>query len=123
MEREASCSCGTLRVTCYGEPLLVSLCHCIACKKRTGGPFGVGAFFNRDKVEIEGDYKTYERSSDSGYKVAFHFCSNCGSTVFWEPERKPDVIAVGIGSFGDPTFRQPDQEVYTDHRHDWVPVL
>ncbi|HEX9905358.1 MAG TPA: aldehyde-activating protein, partial [Propylenella sp.] len=33
--RRASCSCGQLSVTCEGEPVRISMCHCLACQRRT----------------------------------------------------------------------------------------
>jgi len=119
-ERLASCACGKLRVLCSGEPTKVSLCHCLACQKRTGSTFGIAAFFEKEQVRIDGATRRFERPSDSGFPVIFHFCPDCGSTVFWEPQRKPDYIAVGVGSFADPDFPAPDQAVYREHRHGWV---
>ena len=123
MQREATCSCGTLSVLCDGEPELVSVCHCVSCQKRTGSPYGIAAFFHKENVVIRGQYKNFERPSDSGFGLVFHFCVDCGSTVFWEPMRKPDMIAVGVGSFGDSGFPEPSQEVYTECRHSWVEPL
>lgn len=121
--REASCSCGNLKARCPDQPELVSVCHCLACQRRTGAPFGIAAFFFRKSIEIVGQYKSYQRSSDAGFALVFHFCSKCGSTVFWEPSRMPDLIAIGVGSFADPNFPAPDKEVYVECRHGWVPPL
>jgi len=118
--RTASCSCGQLSISCRGEPQLVSLCHCRACQKRTGSAYGIAAFFERGATEARGRAGLYTRPSDSGHAVAFHFCPDCGSTVFWEPERKPDMIAVAVGCFADPSFPAPTQSVWDDQRHPWV---
>jgi hypothetical protein len=123
MPRTASCACGNLRVTCAGEPTKVSLCHCLACQRRTGSTYGIAAFFSRDDVGIDGPSKCYTRESDSGFPVTFHFCPDCGSTVFWEPQRKPGAIAIAVGSFADPAFPAPAQAVYAEHRHLWVQDL
>jgi hypothetical protein len=120
MKRTASCVCGQLAVSCEGEPTKVSLCHCLACQRRTGSTYGVGAFFRREDVEPRGCTSQYTRSSDSGHKVTFHFCPDCGSTVFWQPERKADMIAVAVGAFADTVFPPPSQAVYEEHRHPWV---
>ncbi len=101
----------------------VSLCHCKACQKRTGTPYGIAAFYPHDRVEIAGQASDYSRPSDSGHQVTFHFCPSCGSTVYWQPSRMPDRMAVAIGAFADPDFPGPEQEVYTEHRHAWVPPL
>jgi hypothetical protein len=37
--REASCSCGQLRLVAHDEPVLVTMCHCFACQRRTGSAF------------------------------------------------------------------------------------
>lgn len=119
-ERLATCACGKLRAACLGEPTKVSLCHCLACQRRTGSTYGIAAFFERDKVRIEGESTSFSRPSNSGFPVIFHFCPTCGSTVFWAPQRKPDFIAVAVGSFADPEFPAPTQAVYTEHQHPWV---
>lgn len=123
MERIATCACGSLKVICEGEPSKVSLCHCLECQKRTGSTYGIAAFFDRSLVRIDGESKSWSRQADSGFAVNLHFCPHCGSTVFWEPMRKPEAIAVGTGSFADPNFPAPTQAVYEKHRHPWVPVL
>lgn len=122
MARTATCACGQLSVRCKGEPAKVSLCHCLACQKRTGSTYGVAAFFRREDVQPTGDVQTFTRPSDSGYDVAFHFCPRCGSTVFWEPHRKPEMIAVAVGSFADPAFPAPSQGVNEESRHPWAVV-
>jgi hypothetical protein len=118
--RVAACSCGSLRASCEGEPAKVSLCHCLACQRRTGSTFGIAAFYPRERVKVEGESRAYTRDSDSGHPVTFHFCPTCGSTVYWEPGRKPDAIAVGVGAFADPSFPAPTQSVHTQTRHAWV---
>lgn len=54
--------------------------------------------------------------------VTLHFCPRCGSTVFWEAARKPEMIAVAVGAFADPEFPAPAKQVYSQHRHPWVTV-
>ncbi|WP_117194244.1 GFA family protein [Rhizobium terrae] len=123
MKRIATCTCGGLRAICQGDPLKVSLCHCLECQKRTGSTYGIAAFYDRARVRIEGASKSWSRQADSGFPVNLHFCPDCGSTVFWEPLRKPDAIAIGVGSFADPGFPAPTQAVYDQYRHFWVRPL
>lgn len=118
--RIAACACGQLNVTCRGEPLIVSLCHCLACQRRTGSTYGIGAFFPRDAVTVAGAMNDFTRPSDSGFDVTFHFCPHCGSTVWWEPKRRPDLVAVASGAFADPHFPGSTQSVHEGHRHPWV---
>jgi hypothetical protein len=119
--RLAACVRGQLTASCSGDPAQVSLCHCLACQRRTGSTYGIAAFFPRESVVVAGDSKAYTRSSDSGYPVTFSFCPNCGSTVYWNAERKPDIVAFAVGAFADPAFPAPSQDIYTENRHEWVP--
>ena len=120
MTRVATCACGKLSVTCHREPAKVSQCHCLECQKRTGSTYGIAAFFQRADVEPHGEARQYTRTADSGFEVVFHFCPNCGSSVYWEARRAPDVIGVAVGAFADPDFPAPTQTVYTQRRHGWV---
>ena len=118
--RTASCACGQLKAVCEGEPKSVSLCHCEQCRKRTGSAFGIAVFFAREKVTMAGRHHSYARKSDSGHGVTFYFCPQCGSSVFREPARKRDEIAVAYGAFTAPDIPPPSKEVYVELRYPWV---
>lgn len=118
--REASCACGQLSAACAGEPAFVSLCNCTQCQRRTGSAFGVAAFYLAEAVALSGEAAAYTRGSDNGYAVSFRFCPRCGTSVYWYPERKPEVIAVALGCFADPAFPPPVQSVHEDHRAPWL---
>jgi hypothetical protein len=121
-KRVACCSCRQLQIRCTAEPAKVSLCHCLECQRRTGSPFGVAAFFEASSTEVIETSRSYQRGTDSGFPITFHFCGTCGSTVFWYPSRKPTAIAVAVGCFADPMFPGPTQAVYSQHRHGWLPT-
>ncbi|MFN2525815.1 MAG: GFA family protein [Actinomycetota bacterium] len=118
--REAACSCGQLRLTAQGDPVRVSICHCLACQRRTGSIFGVQARFPRERVKIEGRYSDFVRLSDWGEERTFHFCTGCGATVFYTTQGNEDLIAVPVGAFADPTFPGPSVSVFESGKHPWV---
>ena len=120
-DREAACSCGHLRLMCKGDPVRISMCHCLECQRRTGSMFGVQAWYPKDRVLPDsGVAHRYQRQADSGRKVTFYFCPNCGGTVFWEAELRPDLIAVAVGTFADPGFDRPRHSVWERRRHPWT---
>jgi hypothetical protein len=120
--RRAACSCGQLSLTAEGDPIRVSICHCLACQQRTGSAFGVQARFSRDKVRIEGRATAYVRTGDEGRRATFHFCPDCGATVHYQIEDQPEIVAVPVGAFADPGFPAPRRSVYEARRHAWVSV-
>ena len=99
MERMGECHCGALKAIATGEPERVYICHCIACQRRTGTAFHYGATFRKERVRLDGVRKVYERGSDSGYPIRWHFCPDCGTTLYWEGDRNPAVCGVAVGAF------------------------
>jgi hypothetical protein len=97
------------------------MCHCLACQRRTGSVFGVQAWYPREQMEpVRGTAKQYIRQADSGRRVTFSFCPECGGTVFWSAERRPELIAVAVGTFADPGFEKPGLSVWERRRHPWT---
>src|SRR3954452_2779741 len=105
--RQAACSCGQLHLTIEGEPARISMCHCLACQRRTGAVFGSQARFRPEQVIVTGKATTWKRTAESGSVVTFRFCPACGSTVYWESESFPGYVVVAIGNFADPNFPAP----------------
>ena len=121
MERTAQCSCGQLAVTVEGDPELVVLCNCTQCQRRTGSAFGIGAYFEHDRVTgISGEQTIFQRFSDSGRQAEAHFCPVCGTTVYWQLEMWPARYGLAVGCFADPKFPQPIASVWSATKHDWV---
>jgi hypothetical protein len=122
-EHTASCRCGQLRATAEGDPVRVSVCHCLACQKRTGSAFSAQARWPSECVFIEGTSSQWTRTGDSGQKTTYHFCPECGSTVHYSGGNFPDVIALPLGALDDPYIASPDYSVWEDRKHDWVEIL
>jgi hypothetical protein len=120
--REAACHCGQLRLEVEGDPFVVSLCHCLACQRRTGSAFGMQAAFRPDQVTVVGRYHDYSRISDEADRKehVFHFCPECGSQVFYTEPDEAEFIVVSVGSFADPSFPPPTESGYEARRHPWV---
>jgi hypothetical protein len=119
----ASCRCGQLRATVTGDPVRVSVCHCLNCKKRTGSAFAVQARWPQEQVTIEGRSDTFELVADSGNRATFHFCPDCGSDVHYDINGKFDgQIAIPLGAFDDPYFLTPAFSVWEERKHDWVVI-
>jgi len=121
--RHAACACGQLKLVAEGEPVRMSICHCLQCQRRTGSAFGFQTHYPREQITaIQGRSSTFVRNGDSGNSVTFHFCPECGSTVYWEPGGHPGRITVAVGAFADPTHPAPHNSVYEISRHPWVRV-
>jgi len=129
--RTSSCNCGQLSVTYDGpDPERITLCHCIECQKRTGSVFSVQARLPVDHVTIQGQSTEWTfpsegaepatfRSCDSG-GVTYHFCPQCGSTVYWNLGVAPGFVGAAVGSFIDPAFPPPILSGFEAYGHPWA---
>lgn len=120
--RTASCRCGRLTAVTSGEPVRLSVCHCLNCKKRSGSAFAVQARWPADMVTIEGKSKTFTKAGDSGDRARFHFCPECGSDLYYVAEAMPDLVAIPLGAFDDPFFGTPEYSVYEGRKQPWVEI-
>jgi hypothetical protein len=118
----ARCSCGAVTLSLPEPSKLVVACHCIDCQRRTGAPFGVGAFYPADVVVVSGTPMEFTRAAARGGKVHTYFCPNCGSTVYWRSTNLPAMIGVAVGTMADPGCPPPVRSVFEQSKHPWVEI-
>ncbi|GGD99965.1 hypothetical protein GCM10011515_19700 [Tsuneonella deserti] len=123
MSRVAKCQCGALTAVCEGEPEYVSACHCLDCQRRSGAPFAAQARFRADRVVFHGDSRVWSRKGDEGGVADMHFCPGCGSTVWYMARSKPDLVAIPVGTMGDPAMPPPAYSVYEGRKYPWVCII
>jgi len=121
----ASCRCGRLSVSCEGEPVRVSVCHCLDCQKRTGSAFSAQARWPEECVRVSGEAREWVRTADSGRSATYRFCPHCGSTVLYTNEGFPGLVAVPLGAFAGSgaELPAPGHSVYEHRKVEWVAVL
>ena len=118
--KEASCSCGQLSARVEGDPVRISVCHCLACQKRTGSTFGVQVRYPRERVQVTGPFSEYMRVADSGNRIRFQFCPTCASIICYHLEGLEGFVGIPVGVFADPAFPPPGVSVYEERKHAWV---
>lgn len=103
---EGGCLCGDVRYRTIAEPVRVTICHCSFCQKITGSAFLVEPVFRRQDVAFSGiAARHYDHSSDTSLKrVTVNFCGRCGTTIYLDLERFPDILGLCGGTFDDPNW-------------------
>lgn len=122
---KARCQCGQLSAEITDDAAAQGagvMCHCKACQRRTGSPFGMMVYFPGNGVTITGEATTYTRIADSGDEVTHGFCPTCG-TPFWLTTLKyPGGIGIASGALEGLTVPAPLRSVFEENRHGWVAV-
>ncbi|WP_229681635.1 GFA family protein [Neoroseomonas lacus] len=116
----ARCLCGQFRAVVTGDLKSVAMCHCLACKRRSGSAFAYNAFYQTSDVRLEGTHKVHEREGQEGRKIRRLFCPECGTTVYSSGEKFPGICNIPVGAFADPDFPAPLVSLFEESKHAWV---
>jgi hypothetical protein len=108
------CACGQLTFRAQGRPKRVGLCHCMTCRKISGGAFNAFVIFPVDQVAIAGELRTWSATPESERC----FCPTCGSQVF--DRDSGDEIEIKLGAFDQPNLFTPTYEAWTIRRERWL---
>jgi hypothetical protein len=101
MPRTAQCLCGAFNAVVSAEPVMVNVCHCQDCQRRSGVPWSSAAYFATESVRLDGPNRIYLRTSDAGTRINHYFCPTCGVTVCWARETGGTRFGIPVGLFND----------------------
>ena len=118
----AQCQCGQLKVEVPGPSPAVVACHCIACQRRTGSPFGVAAYYPDEQIRVTGPAARFDRATEMGGVFENYFCPACGATVYFRGTKNAGVTGVALGAFIDRQEMAPVRSVWEQTRHPWVTI-
>jgi hypothetical protein len=122
MRLAGGCSCGAVRFT-VDRYIYSQLCHCDACKKRTGAAYGISVVIeNEDLQEFRGDVRTFTRTAESGNPVEYDFCPKCATTLRWRVAVLRNRQVLAGGAFDDPRAFTIAGEMYTAEALPWARI-
>lgn len=114
------CQCGKIRYQLLAEPLTLYVCHCTECQKQSSSAFGMSMTVPREALSItQGQPQEWRRKSDSDREVICFFCGNCGTRLFHQPERNPNIANLKPGTLDDTSWLQPVGHVWTRSAQPW----
>lgn len=119
------CACGAVKFEPDTDPTFVAVCHCLDCKKASGGE--AATFFGApedDFTLISGEPKAFHYIAQSGKGLDRRFCPTCSARVFTTNlESVPGMIFVTPGSLDNLESVEPMLEMFTKRRLEWAKPL
>jgi hypothetical protein len=113
------CLCGRVRYRIDGEALFSLHCHCRDCQRASGTGHVPVMGILRAALTVSGEPKSYATVGASKHKAIRHFCPDCGSLLFGEPEAVPHIMTIYAGSLDDPGVFKPREAQFTYARQPW----
>lgn len=96
-----SCACGKLEWTSKALPTAICFCHCVWCRKASGGPFQAFLDFETDDVMIVASIGSKLSEVELSKNAKRGFCSNCGSSLTMQYNVEPQFIGMCEGSLDE----------------------
>ena len=72
IKHQGGCHCGEFSIKVELDPLIVTLCHCIKCRRLTGAVVS-NCFYEMSEVQFEGETLLYDYIGGSGKTVHHMF--------------------------------------------------
>lgn len=115
------CHCGAIRYEVRGEALTHALCHCTDCRRHAGAPMVGWTMYPGTALKIiKGTPRIY-KSSEHGRR---HFCSDCGTGLFYgNASVLPGLVDIQSATYDDPSAIPPRLHIQTAERLPWMTRL
>jgi hypothetical protein len=121
----AQCACGAVKFEFDTDPSFIAECHCLDCKKASGGEAAVFFGVPEDDFTLtSGNPKAFHYVAESGKGLDRNFCPECGARIFSSNlESFPGLVFVTLGSLDDRSGIAPGLEMFVKRRLDWARPL
>ncbi|SHF09997.1 GFA family protein [Devosia limi] len=96
------------------------LCACQDCQRASGTGHATVALVPTAALTITGAVKGFDRTSDSGATFTRHFCPSCGTPLFGQSSRAPDIRMIAVGFYtGQNDWFAPSQLIFARSHQAW----
>ena len=117
------CLCGAIRYRVADEPLTLYVCHCTDCQRRTGSAFALSMVVLNSALELlQGEPRAYAVTLSDGRQKHGKFCGECGTRLWGEPPKFPQIVVVQPGTLDDTTWLRPIGHIWTRSAQPWVSI-
>ncbi len=122
LKATGSCLCGGVKYEVNGPLRDILYCHCENCR-RTHGNFSAYTSARREDLGITESrtLKWYHTDKDVTLGVQRGFCSECGSSVFWDPQGY-EYVYISAGSVDPPTGIKGAGHIWLSEASDYYEI-
>ncbi len=115
------CLCGKIRYS-VSQPLQnIIACHCTHCQKASGAGSSHNALVPRSAVTFtSGEPRLYADTAQSGNILNRYFCGDCGSPVYSQRAKAPDMIVLKVGTLDAQDGMKLVMNIWTRSARPWM---
>jgi hypothetical protein len=121
---QGRCACGAVTFEFDTDPEFIAVCHCLDCKKASGGEAATWFGVPEGDFTVSGPVAAYAYVADSGQPLDRNFCPTCAARLYTSNLGSfPGLVFVQLGSLDDPAGITPKLEMFVKRRLPWVTPL
>jgi hypothetical protein len=114
------CACGAVTFGFDSDPAFVANCHCLDCKRASGGEMATFFGVPEGDFSVTGKATAFHYVADSGQGLDRNFCPTCGSRLYTSNLGSfPGLVFVQLGTLDRPELIPPKLEMFTKRRLAW----
>lgn len=107
------CLCGAVRYVYGGRPMALNACHCMDCKRLSGGSYFAVVQCVAAEFTHSGETASYRKTADSGREIDIHRCARCGTRLWHHPVSAQHLVMLAAGTLDDSTWFVPTSHIFT----------
>jgi hypothetical protein len=111
---QGGCLCGQVRYMLSARPKAINACHCIDCKKLSGGTNLLMLIAPSEAFTWTGETATFRKKADSGRELDMQRCANCGTRLFHHNLANNALVFIAAGTLDDPSWVVPTSHIYVE---------
>jgi len=117
------CLCGKIRYT-VSQPLHnIIACHCTHCQKASGAGASYNALVPTSAVTFtSGKPKVFADTAQSGNILNRYFCGDCGSPIYSQREKVPEMMVLKVGTLDAPGDMKLVMNIWTNSARQWMTI-
>ena len=117
------CLCGAIRYSINQAVEVISACHCTHCQKASGTGASHNALVSASAVTFtSGKTKVYTDTAESGNTLYRHFCGDCGSPIYSQREKMPELMVIKVGTLDDTSGMKLTTNIWTRSARPWMHI-
>lgn len=115
------CLCGKIRYSINQPVQNIIACHCNHCQKASGSGMSHNTVVSANAFTIlSGHPKIYADTADSGNTLYRAFCPDCGSPIYSQREKTPEMMVVKVGTLDDSSAMKVAMNIWTKRARPWA---
>ena len=118
--RSGGCQCGAVRYTLATQNITAYACHCRECQKQSASAFAISVPIRAHDLDVSGPLQAYERATDSGSTTNCWFCATCGTRIYHQSARSPEMVTLKGGTLDNAAALQPIAHLWVSRQHPWI---